>query len=351
MGSAPPPGPIGAAAIPPAATRRPVLLTATTRWIIALSVLAWLALSAAHRLLHFIQPGSDLVVQAKYGMATTTDLFGAQSGSRPIRVVVVGNSRVLAGFIPALFDQETGAECASWNMGVPGVEEFSSLITALCEHSRPTHLLLIDPPQAGPQASTWQSLTDDDLILERVFPFRRLPRDVFNFLRLSGRYGGPRAYWDRNRELIAQTLADRGYFFIASQSLFPGDRLPDDFCLPSDHPARPDARDYQRLAGPAEELQRLAARHGVAVLLVPPALRDRAAAPAATDPKRIPAGYPLPVVGPDYLSYPNRCFSDFVHLNREGADRYTRDLAALLKDRLVAPRPAPPGEGQPHAVQ
>jgi len=311
------------------------LFTVPVRWALALFAFIWLILFFSHRALYYIQPGSDIVVQEKCRLAVGSDLFPASVQQPKVKVVVVGNSRVLASFMPILFDQQIGPHCRSWNMGVPGIEEFSSLIASVAGNSRPTHLLLVDPPVAERSDTAWQTITDDNRNLQRIFPFRRLPRDLFNFLRLSARHGGAQAYWDKNRELISQVLDERGYFFISSQSLFPGDRLPDDFRLPSDEPNLVQVREYAELTESAQALRRLAIRYGITVLLIPPAFRENSRAPSSGDPARIPPGYPIGVCGPDYMRYPNRCFSDFVHMNREGAERYTRELATLLKDRLV----------------
>lgn len=319
---------------PPKAMRKP-FFTTTVRWALVFFAIMWLILFFSHRALYYIQPGSDIVVQEKYRLATGSDLFRTSVQQPTVKVVVVGNSRVLAGFIPSLFDQQIGSHCRSWNMGVPGIEEFSSLIAAVAEKSRPTHLLLVDPPVVEKSDTAWQAITDDNRNLQRFFPFRRVPRDLFNFLRLSGRQGGAHAYWDKNRGLISEVLEERGYFFIASQSLFPGDRLPDDFRLPRDDPDLVQVREYSALTEPAQALRRLAIRYGITVLLIPPALREYSLAPSSSDPARIPPTYPIVVCGPDYIMYPNRYFSDFVHMNREGAERYTRELAALLRGRLV----------------
>ncbi|WP_395697858.1 hypothetical protein [Methylocella sp.] len=65
------------------------------------------------------------------------------------------------------------------------------------------------------------------------------------------------------------------------------------------------------------------------------------APPPASEPELAPlaSAYPrVSVVGPPYLRYDVRYFSDPVHLNVEGADLYSRELARLVKDRLAAGR-------------
>jgi hypothetical protein len=322
--------------------RRPV----TWRWGVGLFLVLWLALTAIQESFPVLQPGSDRVVARKYDLALHQDLFADDPRRPPCRVVAIGDSKVLAGFEPDLFDRRCGPGCRSWNMGLPGIETFHDLITGLGERSHPTHLLLIYPPSAEATPSLWQRCTDDDAVLDALFPFRPLPRNLFNFLRLSRHAGGPLAYARQTSGLLAQMVADRGYFFIASQSLYPGDRLPDDFSLPSDHPDRPDHRAYDDRAA-ARALADWGTAHGIAILLIPPPLREHAAAAPDPDPGRVPTDYPLSVVGPDYLRYPSRCFSDFVHLNRSGAERYTEDLARLLHDRLAATA----ATREPHAVQ
>ena len=48
---------------------------------------------------------------------------------------------------------------------------------------------------------------------------------------------------------------------------------------------------------------------------------------------RLPA---FTLVGPDYYRYPNRLFSDHVHLNGEGATKYTARIAEIVRP-LIQP--------------
>jgi hypothetical protein len=44
------------------------------------------------------------------------------------------------------------------------------------------------------------------------------------------------------------------------------------------------------------------------------------------------------VLGDEYLRFPNRYFSDTAHLNPEGAELYTSEIARLIKDELIVER-------------
>jgi hypothetical protein len=83
-----------------------------------------------------------------------------------------------------------------------------------------------------------------------------------------------------------------------------------------------------------ERLSALFAEHGITCLFVPTYYREHRFAPApptnSLSTNALGTGGRISQVGPDYLLYPNDHFADLKHLNPRGADRYTRDLAALV---------------------
>lgn len=320
----------------PRLRRRAVLL-------LALAAAVWLALFSLWRGLPALAPGSELIYKTKVRALKTADVFPPAGGPR---VVVIGNSRTLAGFIPARFDAAVGGGCVSYNLGLPGRSHFlPELETLLAGGDVPTHVLLQTPWPAREQPPSWRDrLQDDQRLIERAFPFRDLPRNLAIFVFLSRRHGGLRAFYAQKQRIAAQMLADRGYYFIAGQSRYADDRLPPEFALSTDKPAEVYVRTASTRALAFDRLRALARRHGFQVVFIPEYYRahNYAEPPprnAALAAKLVPYDR-FHVAGPDYWRFANRYFSDSVHLNCEGARRYTDRLAGLFT-RVLARTTAP----------
>lgn len=178
----------------------------------------------------------------------------------------------------------------------------------------------------------------DGDIMQRVFPFRQLPRDASLFLMRSITRGGPRAYYRHCEELVSGLRADRGYFFIEGQSHFPDHRLPNGFSLASDLPHAVASRTADLRQPIFQKLVELGNRQQIQLWFVPIYYRaGEYASPSATNIGLESALRPYPcfrVLGPDYYLLPSECFSDPVHLNRKGAREYTGRLAELCRDAM-----------------
>lgn len=279
----------------------------------------------------YIRNGTRIIVDAKLEDIERGRLFPKDEAS-PFRVVFFGHSRVLAGFQPDLFDKLSAGKVSSYNLGLPGEERFVEAVESMVRGGTiPTHvfLLLAWPPEAF-EPTIWKWFDSDKPIIEAMFPFRSMPRDFFVFLALSRQRGGIEAFYNYGRQSVIDMRRDRGYYFIEGGALFPDHRLPADFTSPSDDPTRVAARDVYAKGPYFARLQALAQKHGFRYYLVPSHYREQACAPApsvneATEQQL--ANHPeFAVIGPDYYRYPNKLFSDPVHLNREGAELYTTDL-------------------------
>jgi hypothetical protein len=303
----------------------------------------WLLFFALSLKFQYLRNGADLIYEVKAEAIRHRPLL---DHAKPCRVLIFGSSKVLAGFVPDLFDSLSGATVSSYNLGLPNGKFFLGDLERLCQRGQnPTHVLVpdtwADEPQ--PSFSIFRLGVEDRRVVNTLFPFRWLPRDLSLFLIRAWNYGGLRAFYAHSRRQPQKMLEQRGYYFIEGESHFPGHRLPEGFRLETDTPnqIRPravptDGPTFQRLAA-------LAQRYDFKVILVPLHFRqgEYAAPPQVSQSAQALAGQPrFSAVGPDYYLLPNRYFSDEAHLNPEGASLYTRRLWELVAPSLAPPKTA-----------
>jgi hypothetical protein len=205
----------------------------------------WLSLYAAYVLLSFTRPGSVVIADAKFETLVKGNMFGPQDRNR---VMIFGHSKVLTSVRPSQLDAAVGPGFRSYNLGLPGEVRFLPILEAALQAGNiPTHVLLTLPWDAKPDKDGLiDALRNDSAIAATLFPFRSLPRDMTLFV-FENRRRLPEAV----RDVAAQRermLEDRGWYFVKSQSHYADDRLPDDYVLPTDHPAQTDVRSANRCA-------------------------------------------------------------------------------------------------------
>jgi hypothetical protein len=303
---------------------------------ILLFAAVWLLFYTAYVMLPFTRQGAVVIADAKFETLVKGPMFGPQDHTR---VMAFGHSKMLTSLRPAELDAAMGNGFRSYNLGLPGDERFLPMLEAALEAGNvPTHVLLMlswDDKLAPP--SFRDVLYDDMAIVKIVVPFHYFPRDVVIFA-FENRHRLAEAI----RDVAVQRdgmLDERGYYFIRSQSLYKNDRLPDNYALPSDHPTQTDRRKIPERSFVRRRLEQLARQYGFQVLMVPMPFRVGQFAPApAVDKDRLAVISDDPlirVLGPDYFSYPPALFSDPQHMNPDGAQAYTADLARLLKNSGV----------------
>ncbi len=294
----------------------------------AILAVVWCLLFSLNRMFPFARSGADAVYEAKLQMlekGLNADL------------VIFGNSKVLTGFQPALFDRLAGTQ--SFNLGLPNEKEFLDNLQTLTSRGRAPRIVLLTLTDAAnePETSIFHYLDRDRATMNRLFPFRHFPRDLVQFLLLSRQRGGPVAFYRKSSEVVRQMKLDRGYYFIEGQNYFPGHTLPAGLRFSTDTPDVVDAR-HKLSAAALTRLGRIAERHGTEIWLVPTYHRPGEYAPAPPENVELTAmlhGNPhVHLAGPDYWILPLDCFSDLVHLNPHGAEEYTRRLAALLASTI-----------------
>lgn len=274
------------------------------------------------------------------------------SDPRVDRVLIFGNSKILAGFLPALFDRLAaagGMNVSSFNSGFPGSDEFLPELEDLCQRGQAPNVLLMTLPWKPDPAKRdiFHLIRDDHAVVGQLFPFRFWLRDFTNFLMTADNHGGARRFYQESRGDARQVLDDRGYYLITEQSRFSGGRIPDDFKLATDQPGKVERRVAPPPGGETKELNRLLQRYHIRCYFVPYYLRaGEAAAPTDYDTdfaRAVEGATSCKLAGPDYFLYPNRLFSDQTHLNTIGARVYTQALFDLLRTRL--------DQGREHALQ
>jgi hypothetical protein len=308
-------------------------------WTILLFVVFWAAFHELFEALPYLKNGSDVVFDAKLQWEKRGQIFPPDPAVT--RVLIFGNSKILAGFLPAFFDQLSSANhgnVSSFNSGFPGSDLFLPPLQAMCARGQaPNVLLLTLPWNSDPHPrGIFHFIPDDHAVIDTLFPFRNFPRDLTAFLLSASSHGGVRSYYHESEENERELIAERGYHLITEQSHFPGGRLPDDFHLASDRPTQVYPRVAPTQSSQIGELNRLVRQYHMDCYYVPFYLRQGEAAPPAARDARFAAvleqATPCKLLGPDYYLYPNHLFADQTHLNQDGARVYTEALFQLLKD-------------------
>jgi hypothetical protein len=301
-------------------------------WTMALFAVLWAAFYGSYRAFPYVKNGSDVVFSAKLRFEHEGQVFPADS--QKTRLLIFGNSKILAGFLPSRFDELSGV--SSFNSGFPGSDLFLPPLKAMCARGQAPNILLLtlpwgtDPPRRG----IFHFIPDDHAVIDFLFPFRNFARDLTAFLLSAPSHGGVRPYYRESEENESAVIAERGYHLITEQSHFPGGRLPDDFHLASDQPGMVIRRNAPVASTQVEQLDQLLQQYHIRCYYVPYYLREGEAAPSNYD-----AGFAAvleqtstcQLLGPDYFLYPNRYFADQTHLNKHGARIYTEALFGLLQ--------------------
>jgi hypothetical protein len=330
---------------PEAAQQEPLAsISSALGWTILFFALAWAALYGLWRGLPYLKNGSDVVFSAKLQWEHQGRVFPADPAVT--RVLIFGNSKILAGFVPAwfdhLFDQMSSADhlhVSSFNSGFPGSDLFLPPLQAMCARGQAPNVLLMTLPWTrDPQPrGIFHLIPDDHAVIDGLFPFRNFLRDLTAFLLAAPSHGGVMSYYRESEANERAVIAERGYHLITEQSHFAGGRLPDDFHLASDQPMQRLPRNAPSPSAQIGQLNQLIRQYHIDCYFVPFYLRDGEAAPAeardAAFAAQVEQATPCKLLGPDYYLYPNRLFADQTHLNQAGARVYTEALFQLLKDR------------------
>ena len=302
---------------------------------IALGIVFYIGLFTIHRLLPYIRVGSEIVTYAKLHFINTESIFPPNAKRR---LVILGDSRVLSGFIPALFDELSRGTIYSYNLGIPDTKMFIPLIENIINRGQiPTDIFITISWQELPKKNPLVFIDNDNEIIKKL-PFRHLIRNLFIFGHRSRHRGGIRKLYDENKQSAKDVLKNRGYYFIAGQSFYKNDELPEDFSFKSDQPDNYCARGVPPKNELYKKLTHMLEAHSINAYFVPIYSRTGACKPNPEPNVELTKAFEnnsrIQVIGPDYFSFPNKLFSDPVHLNRNGAKVYTTKLWELYSKHL-----------------
>jgi hypothetical protein len=316
-------------------------------WLAARSLVVffvlWAIFYGLFRAFPYLSTGSEVIYRSKLNQEINGSIFPSNTTAR--RLLICGDSHILAGFIPAEFDRlaaADGFDFYSYNSGYPARWSFVPELGKMVEKSSgvPNILLLTMPWGTAKRGfNGFRLLQDDHDIADRLFPFRYLIRDTLSFLVTSKGHGGPWKFYGESRHNDAEMIQDRGYYFISELSEYPNNTLPDDFHLATDQPDVVADRSADSQSEELRALNRIVDEHHIQCYFVPTYARvGQQALPPDID--RSFAEFlnrysSCKLLGPDYYLYPNRMFSDAVHLNRQGAKLYTKDIYKLLAGEMI----------------
>jgi hypothetical protein len=291
--------------------------------------LLWIVFFTLDKAFPYMRSGADTIYRAKVKMLR---------GGLDADLVIFGNSKVLSGFVPAQFDRVL--QTHSYNLGLPDEQRFIANLEELAASGSPPRIVVLTITQVAIDQPTglFRYLNNDRAIVDRLFPFRHLPRDMTLFLLRSRTRGGPAMFYRTSGQIIGNVQRDRGYYFIEGQSHYPGNRIPSDFHLPSDRPDFVNARATLNSSN-LTRLRATADRYSMQIWFVPSYFRPGEYAPPPSQNHELAdmvrASPRFHLAGPDYWLLPLECFADGAHLNPDGAKEYTKRLITLLSAAMT----------------
>jgi hypothetical protein len=313
-----------------------------------LFVSLWIAFNSIHSALPYIQPGVRIIYTAKADAVKTRGVF---LDDRPIRLVIFGSSKILTGFHSSSFIEGREKKVDAFNLGIGGGQfsldegqlRLDVLLGDLCaDQYPPTHVLLTLP--LASQAVYENPLVvvkETKPVMESLFPFKRLVRDLSLFVMRSSNRGGVSESYALSESIAEEMMRERGYYFIEGQSHYPGHALPEDFGLESDQIDVIKSRNIDLWKLSLSKLKPLSEKYDLKFILVPLYYRENEVAPVSAINGPIAELFKdeprFDVLGPDYYVLPLHAFSDPVHLNTNGAKLYTQKITILLEDGGVIP--------------
>lgn len=295
--------------------------------------------------------GASVICEQKR-LINRTDRF---SSDKPV-VLFMGNSRVLSGLRPDVFDENTENIFYSVNLGLPALP-LSCAYYALkdyIEHNKKPEWIILDLYNIFPGSTgglyrkysvqgcrgageiwDYTVMYGDWLnFMEYLLPVRQYKYNAAEYLvKKVLKPGSIEAVSLGNKRTVERVLNARGYYFIKEQALFPDYKLPESYGgrAEKDLDVLPV---YDSFKDPfTEKFFSLTEQKGIKVLLIQGAYRVDTIRSLTEVPEQFSAimkRYSNVITAEEGWKpkiMKNCYFSDEVHLNRVGAAKYTKYIA------------------------
>ncbi|NIM13899.1 MAG: DUF1574 domain-containing protein [Candidatus Aminicenantes bacterium] len=295
--------------------------------------------------------GAALVCESKREMVQSGAIHYKKN---KINVLFMGTSRMLAGIVPAVFDRLSGGKTFSYNLAFPALPISSAYFTLkdYLEKNPPPEYVVMQLHinrcrkctlfnyyasqgfnGTGEMASLVKNMENKSIIVNYLFPFKMYKFFVFRYVidRIL-RPSNILQIKEKNRAILEQMTAERGFYFIEEQAVAEDNRLPDDFVPERKGPAKMGGI-FDPFTDPyVEKFFELTRETGVKVLLIQPVYRVG----QYLQYEQMPLQFSVILEQYDHVFaaeegwkrkfYDYKYFADKTHLNPEGAERFTTQV-------------------------
>jgi hypothetical protein len=295
--------------------------------------------------------GAALVCEAKREMVRSGEIHYKKD---KINVLFLGTSRILAGAVPEVFDRLSGGKTYSYNLALPALPISSAyfVLEDYLEKNPPPEFVIMQlhinwcrrcvlfnyyATQGfngiGEIVSLVRNMENKSIILNYLFPFKTYRFFAVQYIfDTIFRPANIAEIKEKNRAILANMTAERGFYFIEEQAVAEDNRLPDDFTPLQNGPIEK-IGEFDPFTDPyVEKFFELTRAAGVKVLLIQPAYREGQYLPY----DRIPLQFLSLMDRYDHVftgkqgwqvkGYEYKYFADQTHLNPEGAERFTTEI-------------------------
>ena len=322
---------------------------------ILIPVLNYLGLKAGS----IYKDGAALVCETKRQMIRSGTIHYEKNKDN---VLFLGTSRILAGISPTYFDELNGGKTYSYNLALPGLPISSAyfVLQDYLEKNPPPQYVVMQLyinrcrsctlynyyavqglTKPAEIFSLFEHLTNKAIIFNYIFPFRiykfHTARYIFDSIFMPGRI---RSIRKKNNAILNRMIENKGYYFIEEQAVAADNMLPGDFI--DDNAGGESinkASSYDPFVDPYVKMFfDLAHKSGIKVLLIQPAYREN----QYLQYEEMPLQYAILLKqynnvriaseGWKLKFYENRFFSDPTHLNKDGAQQYTKEISMEFKE-------------------
>lgn len=276
----------------------------------------------------YFKDGASAIYRAKLKAIKSKELtFGANKK----KIIFIGNSKILAGIQPLLFDSLFAQKTSSLNLALGG-KSASDGMEMLTELDVDFDILVIH--DNFPFYSIDQPETQNFLKFNNYF------KDIYYFFVRSKVKGVSFVEWyNKTREECQRMIEDKGYYFIESQAEYSNLKLPEDYRLVTDTPLKEYQFPITNFISDDKFIDFIKSNK-LTVFVIPNYFRkgefmESQKGRISNSQKKYFEKMNIHYLDSlSYYSYPNSNYSDHTHLNEYGARIYTRDVFYVLKNYI-----------------